>query len=117
MRKLLCSVWLVTMLSSNSYSQTTTFNYTGAVQQYTVPACVNSITITARGAKGGGANGGNGATVTGTIAVVPGQVLEVYVGGMGQCPGAGFNGGGVGAAANPAANNSCGGGGASDVRI
>jgi gliding motility-associated-like protein len=99
------------------YSQTVTFNYTGAVQNWTVPPCVTSITVTARGADGGGGNGGNGAQVTGTLAVTPGQILQIRVGGSGACPTSGYNGGGNGANANTIANGSCGGGGATDLRI
>jgi len=105
-------------ISFLSFSQPITFSYTGNVQSWTVPPCVNSITITAAGAKGGGgASGGNGAVVTGTIAVTPGQVLQIRVGGTGNCTGTcagGYNGGGNG---DPGTWNSCGGGGASDVRI
>lgn len=95
---------------------TTTFNFTGSVQTYTVPPCVTEIEVVAAGAQGGGINGGNGAVVTATIAVTPGQVLQVYVGGQGACPASGWNGGGFGANANGAGNIACGGGGASDVR-
>jgi len=95
-----------------------TFNYTGNVQSWTVPPCVTSINVTVAGAKGGGGTaGGNGAVVTGTLAVTPGQVLQIRVGGTGSCTGTcagGYNGGGNG---DPGAWNSCGGGGASDIRI
>jgi len=105
-------------LAANAFAQeSVTFNFTGAVQTYTVPSCVTSIDIVMAGAKGGGLNGGNGATVSGTISVVPGQVLEIYVGGTGGCPAAGFNGGGLGTTATGAGNEGCGGGGASDIRI
>ena len=101
-----------------AFAQPVTFNFTGNVQSWTVPPCVTSITITAAGAKGGGgAAGGNGAIVTGTLAVTPGQVLQIRVGGTGSCTGTcagGYNGGGNG---DPGSWNSCGGGGASDVRI
>lgn len=100
-----------------SIGQTVTFNYTGAVQNWTVPPCVTSINVTLAGAEGGGTAGGNGAVVTGTIAVTPGQVLNIYVGGSGNCPQAGWNGGGNGQNANSTANRSCGGGGATDIRI
>jgi gliding motility-associated-like protein len=96
---------------------TETFNYTGAVQTYTVPSCVTSIDVVVAGAKGGGFNGGNGATVTATLEVIPGQVLEIYVGGQGGCPAAGFNGGGLGTTATGPGNEGCGGGGASDIRV
>jgi gliding motility-associated-like protein len=99
------------------FSQTVTFNYTGAVQNWTVPPCVTSITVTARGADGGGNTGGNGAQVTGTLAVTPGQILQIRVGGSGACPTSGYNGGGSGTNANSFANSSCGGGGATDLRI
>ena len=99
------------------FSQTVTFNYTGAVQNWTVPPCVTSITVTAAGARGGGGNGGNGAIVSGTIAVTPGQILQIRVGGLGACPTSGYNGGGIGRGANSAANGSCGGGGGTDLRL
>lgn len=99
------------------YSQSVTFNYTGAVQNWTVPPCVTSINVTLAGAEGGGTVGGNGAVVTGTLTVTPGQVLNIYVGGSGNCPQAGWNGGGNGQNANSTANRSCGGGGATDIRI
>ena len=43
-------------------AQTTqTFNYTGSVQTFTVPSCVSSIVIQAKGAQGGiAAIGGTG---------------------------------------------------------
>lgn len=105
------------MLGHDATGQSTNFNFSGQVQQYTVPPCVNQIQVQLRGAKGGGFAGGNGATVNATLNVTPGQVLEIRVGGLGGCPGAGYNGGGVGKAANVAANASCGGGGASDIRV
>jgi len=78
-----------------------TYNYTGAVQYYTVPAGVNSITVQVDGASGGPANGytgGLGAEMIGTFAVVPNQVLNVAVGGQGIYNGttAGGGGGGTG---------------------
>lgn len=100
------------------FSQTTVnFNFTNSIQTFVVPPCVFSLNITAAGAKGGGGNGGNGAVITGIIPVTPGQILEISVGGMGACPGTGFNGGGNGPAANSIANAACGGGGATDIRI
>ena len=99
------------------FSQTVTFNYTGAVQNWTVPPCVTSIQVSARGADGGGTSGGNGALVTGTLAVTPGQILQIRVGGSGACPTSGYNGGGIGRNANTVANGSCGGGGATDLRV
>ncbi|HYG50364.1 MAG TPA: PKD domain-containing protein [Flavobacteriales bacterium] len=100
--------------SINLFSQVVTFNYTGGVQTYTVPPCVFTLNVTVEGAEGGGSNGGDGSIVTGSIAVTPGQVLQVYVGGMGTITGGGFNGGGIG---KPGSSGSGGGGGASDIRV
>jgi hypothetical protein len=84
----------------------TTFNYTGTIQTYTVPAGVTSISIDARGAQGGGSNGGAGglgAQMTGTFAVTPGEVLNIVVGQQGLLQAGG----------NP--QNSSGGGGGTFV--
>lgn len=108
---------LLFFIAEFNWAQTTTFNYTGSVQTYTVPPGVFCIQVDVRGAKGGGTNGGNGARVQANLNVTPGQVLEIRVGGMGSCPGAGWNGGGAGSTASGAGNESCGGGGASDIRI
>ncbi len=91
------------------------FSYTGAAQTYTVPPRVFSLSVEAVGAQGGGQfidEGGKGARVQTTLAVVPGEVLTVMVGGAGTYPGGngGFNGGGNGGV------NDGGGGGASDIR-
>ncbi len=97
-----------------------TFNYTGGVQTFTVPAGVNVVTINAFGAQGGanavGLAGASGGDASGNLIVSPGDVLEVYVGGMGSLSG-GFNGGGNGGAIGCANSQGGGGGGASDVRI
>ena len=78
----------------------TTFSYTGAVQNYTVPVGVTTITIDAYGAQGGsygGFTGGLGARIKGDVTVTPGQVLSVYVGGQGvPSQNAGGGGGGSG---------------------
>ena len=104
-----------------SQATTTTFSYTGTVQTFTVPPCVTTLTVNARGAEGGGPNGlgGNGSVITATMAVTPGQVLEIRVGGMGSVGNnsGGYNGGGTGRAAGTTANSSGGGGGATDIRI
>jgi len=71
------------------------FVYTGAIQSFTVPAGVTSITIEALGAQGGG-SGGLGAKMTGTFTVTPGQVLQVLVGGLGGNGGSYGSGGGGG---------------------
>lgn len=92
--KLVIALTLFMSLSpSISLAQTFTFNYTGAVQTWVVPAGVTSVNIQAWGAQGGnGANGsgasgggigGLGAKASGTLAVTPGQILNIYVGGRG----------------------------------
>ncbi|WP_295801647.1 cadherin-like beta sandwich domain-containing protein [Mucilaginibacter sp.] len=112
---------------SQAKIDTATFNYTGSVQTFTVPAGVTSLQIDASGGRGGkgtdlggGSKAGGGGRVQATMAVTPGQVLSVYVGGAGadfhsgsSSPG-GFNGGGNG----PVCFNSGpgGGGGATDIR-
>jgi len=110
----------IALFFSISFGQTTVnFNFTGAVQTWVVPPCVYSINVTLAGAKGGGSNGGNGAVITGTLAVTPGQTLNIYVGGMGTLGNAsgGWNGGGTGRNSSSGSWLSGGGGGATDIRI
>ncbi len=99
-----------------------TFTFTGAAQAFTVPAGVTQITVDALGGQGGssgsGAAGGLGGRANATIAVTPGEVLQVNVGGQGGTGTAngvagGFNGGGTGGTGGGGGG---GGGGASDVR-
>jgi hypothetical protein len=102
---------------SNYQPGSITYNYTGAVQTFVVPAGVIQLTIECWGAQGGsnpinvgGGTGGYGGYASGQLAVTPGQTLYVYVGGQGAVTvTGGWNGGGNGCV-NP------GGGGASDVR-
>lgn len=77
----------VSTTASSISSQT--FSYTGAVQNFNVPACVTSVTIKSWGGGGGGsghdggsggASGGGGAYSTNTVSVTPGDVLQIYVG-------------------------------------
>ncbi|MBL1179466.1 MAG: T9SS type A sorting domain-containing protein [Bacteroidetes bacterium] len=106
------------------------FSYTGSVQQYVVPSCVDSILLDIIAAGGGNNyyNGGiYGASIPGLggrvqakIKVSKGDTLWIYVGGKGidaqnNLPGAGgFNGGGNGGAGIAFGG---GGGGASDIRF
>lgn len=116
-----------------------TFLFNDDEQCYEVPAGVTSLDVVAVGAPGGvgGAStfpgaalpgaGANGARVTGQIAVTPGQLLYVEVGGVGL-PGAssimfadggagGFNGGSNGGGGTMVTESGGGGGGgASDLR-
>ncbi|MBE0638103.1 MAG: hypothetical protein IH598_06275, partial [Bacteroidales bacterium] len=104
-------------LLSNSlaYSQTTeTFNYTGAVQTWTVPAGVTSVTIEAWGAQGGANwvnNNNYGGYASGILSVTPGQDLNIFVGQQPSGINGGWNGGGNGESLGQ------GGGGASDIRV
>ena len=71
--------------SGHLMAQTLTFNYTGAVQTYTIPVGVTSVTISAAGAQGGGNTGGGlGASMAGVFTVTPGETLYLVVGQQGQ---------------------------------
>lgn len=67
-----------------------TFFYTGASQTFTVPLCIDSITITCYGASGGlvttssVTTPGLGAMMSGKFAVSNGQVLTIIVGARGN---------------------------------
>jgi hypothetical protein len=115
--------------ATDAISNSTVLSYTGGAQTWTVPAGVTSIVVDAQGA-GGGMNsdefnypsrGGYGGRVQATLAVTPGQVLNIYVGGQGGTgislgsgiPG--YNGGGNSGFSAPYAGG--GGGGATDIRI
>lgn len=124
----------------NSVVDTETFSFTGAQQNFTVPAGVTSITVEAWGAEGGDGNdeggagvpgaGANGGKVTATITVTPGETLAIFVGGQGAAATTvgqdstggtgGFNGGAAGGGdgdpPTSASGAGGGGGGASDVR-
>ncbi|NRD80269.1 hypothetical protein HPT25_23385 [Bacillus sp. BRMEA1] len=120
-----------------SIGDKSTFNYTGAVQTWTVPAGCNRVKIEAWGAEGGRywntsnyannyAVAGKGGYVYGELNVTPGQVLNIYVGQKGTDAisynggSGGWNGGGNGGTASSNSSSYTGGGGgggASDVRI
>jgi gliding motility-associated-like protein len=119
----------VFLFISKGFSQNTdVFTYTGGVQTWTVPNCVTSIDVVVAGAQGGGSQiqtgtalGGQGAVITETISVNPGDVIWFTVGGEGGCGdnSAGFNGGGTGFASDNGNNNynSCGGGGSTNFQL
>ncbi|HCL04583.1 MAG TPA: hypothetical protein DHW64_00810, partial [Chitinophagaceae bacterium] len=117
----LLSACLCLLLSLSTFSQTTsttTFNYTGSTVTYTVPAGVTKLTITAKGARGGGGSrAGLGASMQGDFTVTPGQVLRILVGQEGLAYGYHYRGGGGSFVANNATNAPLliagGGGGAS----
>ncbi len=80
-------------------SGTLTFNYTGSIVSWTVPAGVTTIRVEAWGGQGGGNVGGKGARVRGDFVVTPGETLKIiaaengYVTNQGQYYGAGGGGG------------------------
>ncbi len=103
---------------------TCTFSYdgtdgaNGSAQRFVVPAGVTAVSIEAWGTQGGnvdGAVGGPGGYSAGTVAVVPGEVLEVRVGGQPSAATGGYNGGG-GAGLASGSYAGAAGGGATDVR-
>lgn len=78
---------------------TQTFNFTGGLQSFQVPAGVCSITIQAIGAGGGPAGitlARDGASIQGDFAVTPGEILSVLVGGHGKIDPTAASGGGGG---------------------
>jgi RHS repeat-associated protein len=82
-----------------------------------VPAGVNAIQVELWGAQGDGATGGRGGHTLALVAVQPGQVLEVNVGGRGNGGVGGYNGGGDAWQLDGSHAPGGGGGGATDVRI
>ena len=96
-----------------------TFNYTGSIDSWVVPAGVTSVTIEASGAEGSNNTSstvaaGLGATMIGDFTVTPGQTLQILVGQ--QYTGSTGNGGGGGTFVVDASNNPlivAGGGGGS----
>ena len=97
-----------------------TFLFGGGAQALVVPEGISELNVTATGASGAGATSttGLGGLVIATIPVKAGETLAVYVGGEGQVPYGGFNGGGPGwgCSYGICVVNGNGGGGASDVR-
>src|ERR1700744_3312570 len=93
------SLFITTIRYSNAQA-VDTYNYTGAIVNWTVPSCVISITVDVRGAQGGNYNratGGLGARMQGVFNVTPGDVLTIWVGGQGtSSQNAGGGGGGSG---------------------
>lgn len=105
-----------------------TFNYTGAVQKWTVPDNVEGpITMTVTGAAGAGHEGlrGAGTRVIGKWAsVIPGTVYDIYVGGRanktgitsgGADPTPGWPNGGAGGERASAGSHGGAGGGSSQI--
>lgn len=124
MKQFLLASAAVSMWFCSQAQTTTTFNYTGAVQTFTVPPCVTSVTIVAKGAQGGDVTGqspypqgGFGATMQGDFAVNPGDVLTIIVGQQGSPdPSSSGGGGGSGVNRNNTALIVAGGGGGADFQ-
>lgn len=125
--------WRVALLMVFGFSfsavwgQITTYEYTGGMQTFIVPASATSISCELIAAGAGGSSPccahipGNGSKITTTMAVTPGETLYIFVGGSGTngtpgIPGVGgYNGGGNGAVAFGIYAGG-GAGGASDIR-
>ncbi|WP_164490041.1 glycine-rich protein [Runella sp. SP2] len=99
---------------------TQSFGFTGGMQTFTVPAGVTKLTVVAKGASGSngdynGSTPGKGGSVTTDLQVTPGQVLNLFVGGLptGRYEDiGGYNGGG-----STISTYNGAGGGATDIRI
>jgi len=101
-----------------------TYNYTGSMQVFTVPTGVTSINIDMTGASGGDlgtALGGKGGRVQGSLSVIPGTVINIFVGKQGTSSISSQNTdsitGGGGVFSYSSGGKSGTGGGASDIRI
>jgi hypothetical protein len=74
------------------------FTYTGLMQSFVVPSGVTSLSVIATGASGADSvynAGGFGSKVQTTLAVVPGAIYYILVGGAGVGNMKGYNGGGL----------------------
>jgi hypothetical protein len=130
MKKRLLFFTLLTWSLTGYLQSTTTFNYTGGMQTFIVPAGVTQIDVDVMGAEGGDAVGnavgwsngpvnmdaGNGGRVTASYNVTPGETLYIFVGGEGSLSAGGYNGGGNPAVCSGTEVIAAGGGGGSDIR-
>ena len=106
------TILFFSFIPSSWGQETYTYNYTGAVQTYVVPAGITTILVETAGGDGFGPIG-EGGMVEAIVPVTPGETLQIYVGGEGSASAGGFNGGGT-----PGVNATYGGGGgASDIRV
>lgn len=105
------------LIGGVAVSGSSTFGYTGGMQTFVVPPGITSVQIECWGGSGSAGSGvaagvgGLGGYASGTLAVTPGQVLNIFVGGQANGNLGGYNGGGNGGDLLAG-----GGGGASDVR-
>jgi murein DD-endopeptidase MepM/ murein hydrolase activator NlpD len=89
----------ITVINSTQYPAGTTFDfsYTGEPQRIELPAGTYKLQVWgAQGGTTGGTPGGKGGYAEGTITLNSPQTVWVYVGGKGEGPIGGFNGGGNG---------------------
>ncbi len=99
---------------------TKTFTYTGAAEQWTIPAGVTSIVVECFGAEGGNSINGTGAkggSAKAKLPVTPGDTIQVNVGGKGTNISNATTGGWNGGGGVDSATGTGTGGGASDIRI
>jgi hypothetical protein len=101
-RLLLTSASLLALLAATPTASATTFLFSGAIVDFTVPVA-GTYQITAFGAQGGSSGtgvdlvrGGGGAEIRGDFVLAKGGVLEIAVGGMGGSPPSSSGGGGGG---------------------
>jgi len=89
--KLLYTFLSLIFLQISGFGQTQTFNYTGALQNFVVPAGVTSLNVQAWGGGGSssgnpgltlnsGGGGGGGAFTAGTLSVTQGEIVGITVG-------------------------------------
>lgn len=117
---LLAALVVLSAVAAPAQATTLTYLYTGSEQTFTVPAGITTLHVVAVGGSGGASAvlGGAAAQVTADLAVTPGQVLYIEVGGRGKDGASGGAGGFNGGAAGGSGGISLagGGGGASDIR-
>lgn len=114
------TIYYAEAIGISSGSQT--FSFTGSAQTFTVPSGVTSLSVDVQGAQGqtnanSQAVGGLGGRVVATLAVSPGEVLQVNVGAGGSvATTGGFNGGANAGVADCPSASGGGGGGKADLR-
>lgn len=99
-----------------TYTNSVTFNYTGAQQSWTIPAGITKIGVELLGAQGGGTGAGKGGKVTAQLSVASGATLIIVVGGQPSNATAVYGGGAIGGTNNAAtARNGFAGGGLAGI--
>ena len=116
--KLIVTGIVFCFLIFNLFSQgPTTIGYTGAPQNYSVPPCTSSLSVTLSGSSGGGPNGGGGAQLNLNIPVQPGDIVTFVIGQAATGVTGGYPNGGNGATSGTNGYSSYGGGGSSMIYI